>query len=683
MKIVSLFTGIGGFEQGIKESNLNSEVVFASEIDKHAQHSFVQNFPNVKLHGDITKIDENEIPNHEFLVAGFPCQAFSIAGKQQGFEDTRGTLFFDIVRILNVKKPRYILLENVKNLMSHDNGKTFKTIVKQLNNLGYTIDFTVINSNSAGLPQNRERTYIVGILDGRADEFFYDNWNKKVNRLKGELNYKGFNFFNTLLFNNVQLYLKDIIDNDADAKYLITNDLIKEFLKDIDYYKNVKLENKIVKLFDLPKEIWNDLERQRRVYSIYGISPTILARADTTKILLKNEDGYFIRKLTPTETFRAQGFNNDFIKKIQESGTSMTQQYKQSGNAVSPPVITGIVNHLMKFMNEESFDKTENMNLNIENSKKNFKFIDLFSGLGGFRIALESLGGECVFSSDNDLNVSEVYKKNFGDDSFCDIKKVSSSDIPDHDILCAGFPCQPFSIAGKRLGFEDTRGTLFFDVARILGDKNPKAFILENVRGIANHDGGKTLEVILATLDELGYDTKHEILNAKDFNIPQSRVRWYCVGIRRDLNIGINEYNFPEKEELTVDLSNVIENIDSSEYAITETCQANIDYHVSEKLIDVDEHTLAYEIRPSRCSFVTNGISNCLTAKMGTGGNNVPVVIQQNRKLTELECLRLMGFPEDYIIGKGYQAYKQIGNSVVVPVIKRIAEGLVDLLNIK
>lgn len=488
MKIVSLFTGIGGFEQGIKESNLNGEVVFASEIDKHAQHSFVQNFPNINLHGDITKIDENEIPDHEFLVAGFPCQAFSIAGKRQGFDDIRGTLFFDIIRILNVKKPRYILLENVKNLMSHDGGNTFKTIIKQLNNLGYTIDFTVINSNSAGLPQNRERTYIVGILNGKMDEFLYDNFNKKANSLKGELNYKGFNFFNTLLFNNDQLYLKDIIDIDADEKYLIANDLIKEFLKDVDYYQNVKLENKIVKLFDLPKEIWNDLERQRRVYSIYGISPTILARTDTTKILMKNSEEYFIRKLTPTETFRAQGFNNDFIKRIQESGTSMTQQYKQSGNAVSPPVITGIVNHLMKFMNEESFDDKENMKLNLENSKEHFKFIDLFSGLGGFRIALESLGGECVFSSDNDLNVSEVYKENFGDDSFCDITKVSSSDIPDHDILCAGFPCQPFSLAGKRLGFEDTRGTLFFDVARILGDKKPKAFILENVRGIANHD---------------------------------------------------------------------------------------------------------------------------------------------------------------------------------------------------
>lgn len=447
MKIVSLFSGIGGFEQGIKESNLKGEIVFASEIDKHAKISFTANFPNINLHGDITQVNEKEIPDHDLLVAGFPCQSFSIAGKQQGFEDIRGTLFFDIVRILNEKKPKYILLENVKNLISHDKGNTFKTIINLLNELDYTIDFTILNSSDAGLPQNRERTYIIGILNGKSDEWLHDNWNKKVNRLKQSISYKGFNFFNTLNFNNKQKYIKDIIEkSEVNPKHLIKNENIREYLSNEKYYKDPKLENKIVKIFDLPKDIWNDLERQRRVYSIYGISPTILARADTTKILLENEEGYFIRKLTPTETFRAQGFNDEFIKKIQESGTSMTQQYKQSGNAVSPPIIAGIINHLKKHLDEEEFTNIENNN---QNKKNSFRFIDLFSGLGGFRIALESLGGECVFSSDNDSNVSKTYKKNFNDDSFCDITKVNSKDIPDHDILCAGFPCQPFLLLVK------------------------------------------------------------------------------------------------------------------------------------------------------------------------------------------------------------------------------------------
>ena len=674
IKIVSLFSGIGGFEKGIENSIMNSEVVFASEIDSHARKSFLQNFPKIELHGDITKINEKDIPDHDLLVAGFPCQAFSIAGKQKGFEDTRGTLFFDIARILEEKKPKYILLENVKNLMSHDGGNTFLKIIETLNYLGYTIDFTIINSNAAGLPQNRERTYIIGILDHDTDPLLYDNWNKKSDRLKKSLSCKGFNFFNTLQFNNNQKYIKDIIEDNLESKYLISNDKIKSFLADKNYYyDDEEVFNKIIKLFDLPKDVWNDLERQRRVYSIYGISPTILARSDTTKILLKDLNHYYIRKLTPRETFRAQGFDDSFIDNIVKAGISMTQQYKQSGNAVSPPVVTGIINHLVKFM--------ENQNIfSLDTKEKGFKFIDLFSGLGGFRIAMERQGGECVFSSDNDKNVSEIYMKNFNDDSFCDITEIKASDIPDHDILCAGFPCQPFSIAGKRLGFEDTRGTLFFDIARILEEKKPKGFILENVKGIINHDRGNTLKVILETLDMLGYDVIYDVLNSKDYNIPQNRSRWYCIGIRKDINVNIEDFNFPEKEELRIFLSDIVENIDSIEYKITDTCEENIIHHVNDKNIKVDDFTLAYEIRPSRCQFVKNGISNCLTAKMGTGGNNVPVVINQKRKLTERECLRLMGFPDSYKIGKGYQAYKQIGNSVVIPVIEKLAEELVRIL---
>ena len=156
-----------------------------------------------------------------------------------------------------------------------------------------------------------------------------------------------------------------------------------------------------------------------------------------------------------------------------------------------------------------------------------FKFIDLFCGLGGFRIAFEKVGGKCVFSSDIDEAVQKVYENNFGEVPHGDITKIDAQDIPDHDVLCAGFPCQPFSTAGRRLGFEDTRGTMFFEVARILKEKKPTCFILENVKGLTNHDSGKTLETILNTLDEIGYDVKYSVLNAKDYNVPQNRERWY------------------------------------------------------------------------------------------------------------------------------------------------------------
>ena len=173
---------------------------------------------------------------------------------------------------------------------------------------------------------------------------------------------------------------------------------------------------------------------------------------------------------------------------------------------------------------------------------KQLTFIDLFAGMGGFRIAFESNNAKCVFSSEIDKWACKTYFDNFNEFPYGDITKISANDIPNFDILCAGFPCQPFSIGGHRLGFEDTRGTLFFDVARILNEKKPKAFLLENVKGITNHDNGKTLKVIENSLLELGYTIKHKVLNAKDYGIPQNRERWYCIGFRKDiLNGWMNE----------------------------------------------------------------------------------------------------------------------------------------------
>lgn len=309
---------------------------------------------------------------------------------------------------------------------------------------------------------------------------------------------------------------------------------------------------------------------------------------------------------------------------------------------------------------------------------KSIKFIDLFCGMGGFRLAFEAQKCKCVYSSDIDEYACRTYQLNFGDFPKSDITKVAAKDIPDFDILCAGFPCQPFSIAGKRLGFDDTRGTLFFDVARILHEKKPMAFLLENVRGLANHDGGKTLKVILKTLDELGYETSWKVLNAKNHGVPQNRERWYCFGIRRDLNKNLP--SFPTEKKLSITLKDIIEKSVDKSYACSEICSKNIESNIKKKHVKIDEYTLAYEIRPSRCQFANNGISPCLTAKMGTGGNNVPVVVAQDRKLTERECLRIMGYPDTYQVFLGHHTYKQIGNSVVVPVLTELAKLLVNAL---
>lgn len=308
------------------------------------------------------------------------------------------------------------------------------------------------------------------------------------------------------------------------------------------------------------------------------------------------------------------------------------------------------------------------------------KFIDLFSGLGGFRLAFNSVGASCVFSSDIDKWANQTYFENFGEYPKGDITKIHSDEIPEHDILCAGFPCQPFSIAGRRLGFSDTRGTLFFEIERILKSKKPKAFILENVRGLVNHDKGNTFKTIKTSLENLGYTVFYKILNSKDFGVPQNRERIYIVGFNQKV-----EFNFPKPLNQDINVMNFLEcNVDNHD--LSEIAKNHLEKHhiefLKNKKFEKKYPLFATEIRPSRCVFRNDGLSPCLTAKMGTGGNNVPVLVSEKRKLTVRECLRIQGYPDDYKIkNNNSQSYKQIGNSVSVPVIKKIAEEMIKHIN--
>ena len=357
IKVASLFSGIGGFEQGFNNSKMKYDLVFASEIDKYATMTYSYNFPIYNMHGDIKTINENEIPDHDLLCGGFPCQSFSVAGKRKGFDDIRGTLFFDVIRIIKAKKPKYLFLENVKNIISHNHGNTIKTILKNISDCGYTFDITIINSNEAGVPQNRERTYIVGILNHKTEKFVNDKRNSIITSIKNWANdkkLKSMNFFNTIEMMQKNIYIKNILEKRVDKKYYLNSDKVKKYINDLNKCELCKnFNNKIIKEFSLPRDVHNDLDRQRRVYSVYGISPTLLARSDSPKIIFNNNNKYYIRKLTPLETLRIQGFDSKFTNNIQKNQMSDTQLYKQSGNAVSPPVITEIINRLMEFTDEE------------------------------------------------------------------------------------------------------------------------------------------------------------------------------------------------------------------------------------------------------------------------------------------------------------------------------------------
>lgn len=301
-------------------------------------------------------------------------------------------------------------------------------------------------------------------------------------------------------------------------------------------------------------------------------------------------------------------------------------------------------------------------------------FIDLFAGLGGFRIALESFGLKCIFSSEWDESAQNTYNMNYGEIPEGDITKIDENFIPDHDVLCAGFPCQAFSISGKQKGFQDTRGTLFFDVARIVAKKKPKVLFLENVKNLLKHDNGRTISTILKILDEIGYDVQYKILSASDFGIPTKRDRVYLVGFRRDLNI--KNFQFPEPIGKKVFLKDYIDDVTDPRYIIdrddikidkTPKEPANKPIRIGtinsggqgERIYSIEGHSITF-------SAYGGG------AASKTGAYLVGDII---RKLTPRECYNIMGFPEDFIIAtKDSQAYKQIGNSVPIPVLKKIFE---------
>lgn len=323
-----------------------------------------------------------------------------------------------------------------------------------------------------------------------------------------------------------------------------------------------------------------------------------------------------------------------------------------------------------------------------------FTFIDLFAGIGGFRMAMQNLGGECVFSSEWDEQARKTYYANYGDVPFGDITKESTKNcIPQgFDILCAGFPCQAFSLAGKRLGFEETRGTLFFDVAEILRRYQPKAFFLENVKGLAIHDKKKTLKTILNTLDEVGYYVPTpEIVNAMYFGVPQHRERIYIVGFRKDLGIKPEEFMYPKQKEVTKKWIDVREeNPVPAKYYLSTTYQQTLIKHKARH--EAKGNGFGYDIIPD------DGIAHAIVVGGMGRESNIVIDFRQKdltpttnikgtvntdgwRKMTPREWARLQGYPDNFkIVVADASAYKQFGNSVAVPAIQATAEQLLKPL---
>ncbi len=413
-----------------------------------------------------------------------------------------------------------------------------------------------------------------------------------------------------------------------------------------------------------------------------------------------------VKEKISIDEFDEKRFQIRLIEPANKRKAVITHYLHNIGNGISKNFkkdATRYINEYVEYQNEENNlslvaeDARQQFLFEVENvpfptpDNYTFKFIDLFAGVGGFRLAMQNLGGKCVFTSEWDKEAQRTYKANFGEVPFGDITSEDTKKyIPDNfDVLCAGFPCQAFSIAGRRGGFEDTRGTLFFDVAEIIKRKKPKAIFLENVKGLRSHNGGKTLETILNVLrNDLNYFVPEpQIINAKNFGVPQQRERIYIVGFRKDQSVTEFEYPIPIKKK--VKFADVKEKkVPATKYFLS-----------TQYLKTLHNHKARHESKGNGFGFEIiedTGVANAIVVGgMGRERNLVydhritdftptthikgTVNREGIRKMTPREWARLQGFPDKYVIPVAdASAYKQFGNSVAVPAIQATANKILE-----
>ncbi len=323
------------------------------------------------------------------------------------------------------------------------------------------------------------------------------------------------------------------------------------------------------------------------------------------------------------------------------------------------------------------------------------RFIDLFAGIGGFRMGFEKNGFKCVFSSEKNKHCQTVYESNFEEKPFGDITQIAPQDIPDFEVLLGGFPCQPFSISGKKLGFNDTRGTLFFNICQIIQEKKPKVIVLENVKHLLYHDKKQTLAVILNSLKELGYNVSHKVLNAKDFGLPQNRERIFIIGCKKSF-FDFNELKHQSTPKLRefLDIEGPFQYLDKSEYTLIENPKRQPTGLIFTGYRNKNQwkkgvrpntsHLSRVHRQPNRI-YSVDGVHPTIPSQETSGRFFIYLPSEKRvRKLTIKECYRIMGFPPNFKKHSTTgEQYKQIGNSVAVSVIDSIAQQIIqqNLLN--
>ena len=749
LRVGTLFSGIGAIEQALIKMKIEHEIVFAcdngerelsvskEDIEKaiqnmspmeskqyiddlynnlkkpnYMEYTYLSNYKLDKkdFHQDIRFLNGQLYKgNVDLIVGGSPCQSFSIIGKRGGFDDTRGTLFYEYARIIKESQPKAFIFENVKGMLNHDKGKTWDTVKNTFNDLNYDIYIKkdpILNAKDYGIPQNRPRLFVIG--------------------LRKDIKHNDFIFPSEV---ELTTSVDDYLDEEVDVKYYLKQKGF-EFVTNPKYKNRAQVNSKIMQCQKANQQFnWNGefvfIEKNKIK------NKNILKEAYVGEYLGKKG---VCRKLTPKECVRLMGFSNNFNfpKDLPDKDA-----YRQSGNSIVVNIFEALIPNMIStgiFSNNVAV---------TEMLQPKLKLATLFSGIGAIEQALIRNNNpyEIVFACDNgDIEIeynkeeemkkirnmsSKVEKKKYVDDLYnsrtkkqnyvkqsylanygdkineddfhLDVCLLDGTDYRDKvDLLVGGSPCQSFSTVGFQGGLEDARGTLFYEYARIIKEVNPKVFIYENVRGLTTHDKGNTWKVISGIFKSLNYRiTEPQVLNAADYGIPQNRRRVFVVGIRNDLNID-KEFSYPNPIELGFKLPDILES--RCEYG-NYTYDKDGKIKIIESTFDPnridDKYVLSdlvrkYVLTPGTKTFKTSikydldiartvlstmgnrhraGVDNYMTDK---GGED------KLRMLTEREALRLMGYSDDFkIVVSRAQMYKQAGNSIVVDVMLAVLREII------
>jgi len=750
IRLATLFSGIGAIEQAFLKQNIDHKIVFACDngereldyskeeilekldsMSLEEKNEYINNLynslkkPNCMyqtykenyiiddkdFYQDIRFLDGTVYNGQvDLLVGGSPCQSFSIIGKRGGFNDTRGTLFYEYARIIKETQPKAFIFENVRGMINHDKGKTWETVQNTFKELNYKIYIKsnpILNAKDYGIPQNRPRLFVIGI--------------------RNDLNTSHFVFPKEI---ELTTTVKDYLDKEVDSKYYLGQKGF-EFVTNPKYKNRAQINSNIMQCQKANQQFnWNG----EFVFEPYE---SIKDRQDVLeKAYVSTYQGIkgVCRKLTPMECVKLMGFSDKFKF---PSDMNDKDKYRQAGNSIVVNIFEKILPNLMA---TGVFEEQATV---IDYIKPKLRLATLFSGIGAIEQALirNKTAHEIVFACDNgdveiEYNHVEEFKKiqqmesklakkkyvddlyaskskkqnyvkqsylaNYGnnileDDFHLDINLLDGTDYRDKvDLLVGGSPCQSFSTVGFKGGLEDARGTLFYEYARIVKEVNPKVFIYENVRGLTTHDKGNTWNVIKGIFKSLNYRiTEPQILNAADYGIPQNRRRVFVIGIRNDIEIN-KEFEYPIPIELKYSMKQFLESrCEFGNYKYDENGNISIvESEFDPSRVD-DKYVLSnlvrkYVLTPGTKSFKTSikydldiartvlstmgnrhraGVDNYMTDK---GGED------KLRMLTEREALRLMGYSDDFkIVVSRAQMYKQAGNSIVVDVMLAVVREII------